>query len=127
MRQSKGAMQREAKAAALKYTEADMQNAILQARIEQLKEIDRRYTNELDKRFHRQSVLDALSLLTAAACDVLVSDFGWAPYRDERSRIAKFASRLGEIINEKSDGDLNEYARDVLERTGIGFDTLEDE
>ena len=126
MRQSKGAMQREAKAAALKYTEADMQNAILQARIEQLKEIDRRYTNELDKRFHRQSVLDALSLLTAAACDVLVSDFGWAPYRDERSRIAKFASRLGEIINEKSDGDLNEYARDVLERTGIGFDTLED-
>ena len=126
MRQSKGAMQREAKAAALKYTEADMQNAILQARIGQLKEIDRRYTNELDKRFHRQSVLDALSLLTAAACDVLVSDFGWAPYRDERSRIAKFASRLGEIINEKSDGDLNEYARDVLERTGIGFDTLED-
>ena len=126
MRQSKGAMQREAKAAALKYTEADIQNAILQARIEQLKEIDRRYTNELDKRFHRQSVLDALSLLTAAACDVLVSDFGWAPYRDERSRIAKFASRLGEIINEKSDGDLNEYARDVLERTGIGFDTLED-
>lgn len=126
MRQSKGAMQREAKAAALKYTEADMQNAILQARIEQLKEIDRRYTNELDKRFHRQSVLDALSLLTAAACDVLVSDFGWAPYRDEKSRIAKFASRLGETINEKSDGDLNEYARDVLERTGIGFDTLED-
>lgn len=124
MRQSKGAMQR---AAALKYTEADMQNAVRKARIDTLRDFDRRYTNELDKRFHRQSVLDALSLLTAAACDVLVSDFGWAPYRDEKSRIAKFASRLGETINEKSDGDLNEYARDVFERTGIGFDALEDE
>ncbi len=127
MRQSKGAMQRETKAAALKYTEADMQAAIRQAKIDTLREIDRRYTKELDKRFHRQSVLDALSLLTAAACDVLVSDFGWGAYRDENSRIARFAQRLGETINEKSDGDLNEYAREVYERTGIGFDALEDE
>lgn len=126
MRQSKGAMQRGAKAAALKYTEVDMQRITMQTRHETLREIKDRYAKEWNKELYTHCVLNALSFLTAASCDVLVTDFGWAPYRDEKSRIAKFAKCLEERINEKSEGDLLAYAQEVYDKTGIGFDTLED-
>lgn len=126
-RMSKGAQLRQQAAETPKYTEAQLQQAVARAKREMIAEIKKHYDREWGRQNRDDTILDALSLVTCVPCDVLVTQFGWAPYKDDRSRIGKFVNAVVAKVNEVCAGDLNAYVADVYDRIGVSFGEISED
>ena len=126
-RLSKGALSRQQAAEMPKYTEAQLQQAVARAKREMVAEIKKRYNREWDSQRRDDTIIDALCLTVCVPCDVLVNDFGWAPYKDSRSKLGRFVDAVVSKVNELSQGDLNAYAQDVYDRIGISFGEISED
>ena len=126
-RLSKGAQLRQQAAEKPKYTEAQFQQALIKAKRELLAEYKQTYRREWMRQNKLDTMYDALALVTCVPCEVLVDEFGWAPYKDERSKIGKFVNAVVRRVNEVSEGDLNQYAKDMYDKLGISFMEITEE
>lgn len=123
---SKGAMMRAQKQSVPRYTDVDLENARLQGKNEAIKEIKERYGKMWAQECQNDVIMDSLQLLVAASCDVLVSEFGWAPVTKKNSKLAKFADSVVNKINDACGDNLQEYAKHVYDVTNVGFVESED-
>lgn len=109
-----------------RYTDVDLENARLQGKNEAIKEIRERYGKMWAQECQNDVIMDSLQLLVAASCDVLVSEFGWAPVTKKTSKLAKFADAVVNKINNACGDNLQEYVKYVYDVTNVGFVESED-
>ncbi len=126
-RLSKGAQLRQQAAETPKYTETQLQQMLTKARRETWEEIKKTYHRQWMSENKSDTIYDALMILTCVPCEVLVDDFGWAPCRDNRSKLTKFVNRVVARVNEVCEGDLHKYAEDMYDKLGVGFMDVEPE
>lgn len=99
---------------------------------ERLRQVAKEETDRIN-----EQRLQVLPLVMAVPIEVLLDEFGWRPLPGEnkwlnpRSRLARFVvacgERLNDLVENMSQEVLDEYCRQVWERSGVRLDRREEE